>query len=240
MAEHIIGNDQLCGNCGSPRARHLNVSGFLYCPPTFKPNTADQHDETGREIVSGIDQYGGEEEVRATIQMLWRSRCGDGTIHHLRYIQATIDTLCAVGRLTGEQAELWHLRILKCPGHEPACVWCAYCGDIPRDSNPFEDEPVQSPAQAPSQLYYLQDRRSYVGNSMVWWGKNRTGYVCNIHDAHLFTEEEFKAHARVTDIPWRKEYIESHVSHHIDMQHVFREDGTYQPADLAVSRMGEP
>lgn len=70
--------------------------------------------------------------------------------------------------------------------------------------------------------YYLQDSRSYVGNSMVWWGKGKSGYFCGLEDAHVFTKADaFSQHRiRDTDILWPKQYIDSLASHHVDIQRV--------------------
>jgi len=75
-------------------------------------------------------------------------------------------------------------------------------------------------------LYYLQDTRTHVGNSMMWWAKDSKGYVCDIRKAHVFTRKEaFEQYkARSTDRPWPKKYIDARVSHHIDMQHCRREE----------------
>ena len=69
------------------------------------------------------------------------------------------------------------------------------------------------------ELYYMQDARQYVGNSMSWWAKDYHGYVCDIKKAHIFTlEEAKKASLRNTDILWPKDYIDQRIQHHIDMQ----------------------
>jgi len=71
-----------------------------------------------------------------------------------------------------------------------------------------------------NQLYYMQDKRQYVGNSMYWWAKNSCGYTCDIRRAEVFTLDKAKKHScRDTDILWPKEYIDDRISHHIDMQH---------------------
>lgn len=77
----------------------------------------------------------------------------------------------------------------------------------------------------PQDLYYLQDRRQYVGNSMLWWRKNGKGYTCEITEAHVFTREEAYSHheSRDTDVPWRKDYIDARISSHIDAQKCDRE-----------------
>ena len=69
-------------------------------------------------------------------------------------------------------------------------------------------------------LFYMQDTRQFVGNSMYWWAKDAHGYTCDIRKAHVFTLEEARKHTqRDTDILWPKEHIDARISHHIDMQH---------------------
>ena len=72
----------------------------------------------------------------------------------------------------------------------------------------------------PEQLYYMQDKRQYVGNSMYWWAKDGKGYVCDIRKAHKFTLFEAKQWTkRETDILWPCEYIDERIQHHIDFQY---------------------
>lgn len=68
-------------------------------------------------------------------------------------------------------------------------------------------------------MYYVQDRRNYVGNAVLWWGKNNNGYVVQLKDAHKYTYEEIiKFSPRDTDIIWESEYIEKRIREYIDMQ----------------------
>lgn len=41
-----------------------------------------------------------------------------------------------------------------------------------------------------SRLYYILDTRSCVGNCGLWWGPNRSGYVCSLDEAGKYEEEE--------------------------------------------------
>jgi len=75
--------------------------------------------------------------------------------------------------------------------------------------------------------YYIQDIRSYVGNSMIWWEKNNNGYVCDIRKARVFTEAQARKicsgrgkYARTSQYHrmWPKDYIDKRIEHHIDMQ----------------------
>lgn len=81
-----------------------------------------------------------------------------------------------------------------------------------------------------SDLFYLQDARSYVGNDVLWWA-NPDGYTTDLRKARLFSKEDVQAHhnARETDIPWPKEYIDAKTRPAVDMQYISRAealDGT--------------
>ena len=70
--------------------------------------------------------------------------------------------------------------------------------------------------------WYVQDSRAYVGNSILWHAKGKSGYTTNPEEAHIFTgEEAFALHAsRSTDKPWPKKYIDSKKTYHVDAQNV--------------------
>ena len=71
-------------------------------------------------------------------------------------------------------------------------------------------------------LFYIQDERQYVGNSVLWWSKNSNGYTTDIHKAHVFTKEEAEkiCSGRKTDIMWLKDYIDQKISYHIDAEDI--------------------
>jgi hypothetical protein len=73
-------------------------------------------------------------------------------------------------------------------------------------------------------LYYLQDKRSYVGNCVLWWAKDRKGYTTNLTQAHVFTKAEASAQhdSRDTDIPWPKAYVDARSAPTVDMQKLRR------------------
>ena len=68
--------------------------------------------------------------------------------------------------------------------------------------------------------FYLQDKRQYVGNDLLFWAKDGKGYTTDLRKAHVYTKEEaFKQNRmRDTDIPWPKEYIDSKVRPAVDHQ----------------------
>lgn len=62
----------------------------------------------------------------------------------------------------------------------------------------------------PSDGFYLQDSRTYVGNDMVWWAKDGNGYTTDLRKAHLFTAQDVaKGVSRADDIFWPASYINS-------------------------------
>jgi hypothetical protein len=77
-----------------------------------------------------------------------------------------------------------------------------------------------------SQLFYLQDSRSYVGNDVMWWAKNGQGYTTDLRNAELYTFEEAQRqhNSRPSDIPWPKEYIDAKTRPAVDMQYIKRDE----------------
>jgi hypothetical protein len=74
--------------------------------------------------------------------------------------------------------------------------------------------------------YYLQDKRTIVGNSMSWWAIDGRGYTCDIRCAHIWTEEELKKEGYWSDHykykPWPKDRVDRLVQLHIDHQDLER------------------
>jgi hypothetical protein len=77
-----------------------------------------------------------------------------------------------------------------------------------------------------SDLFYLQDSRSYVGNDVLWWAKEGKGYTTDLRLAHVYTKDEAVARHkwRETDIPWPKEYIDGKTRPAVDMQYIKRDE----------------
>lgn len=76
------------------------------------------------------------------------------------------------------------------------------------------------------QLFYLQDSRSYVGNDVLWWAQNKSGYTTDLRKAHVFTKDEAQRqhNSRPSDIPWPKEYIDGKTRPAVDMQYIKRDE----------------
>ena len=61
-------------------------------------------------------------------------------------------------------------------------------------------------------LYFVQDKRSFVGNDVLWWAKDGMGYTTDLSKAEIYTEEEVNKQflgddRRGTDVVWPYEYI---------------------------------
>lgn len=76
-----------------------------------------------------------------------------------------------------------------------------------------------------TELYYLQDTRGVVGNSALWWAKNRNGYTCDLNKAHVFTmKEAYDQHrSRPTDLPWPVSVVDPKAQRHADVQWMHRD-----------------
>ena len=80
-------------------------------------------------------------------------------------------------------------------------------------------------------LFYVQDARQYVGNSMLWWKHDNCGYVCNIKEAKVFTQAEIDGMCSINEgskKAWPKEYIDERKEDHIDMQSCNHDEATSQ------------
>lgn len=70
-------------------------------------------------------------------------------------------------------------------------------------------------------FFYVQDSRSYVGNAVLWWAKDGSGYVTDISKAHKYTWEEIQTfNPRETDIIWESELAEKAIRSYVDSQYL--------------------
>ncbi|MCG0582133.1 hypothetical protein L6Q82_29605 [Burkholderia cenocepacia] len=76
-----------------------------------------------------------------------------------------------------------------------------------------------------TELFYLQDSRSFVGNDVLWWA-DPDGYTTDLRKARLFTRDDAQQHhnIRETDIPWPKEYIDAKTRPAVDVQYIKRDE----------------
>ncbi|MBB5190089.1 ribosomal protein S27AE [Silvimonas terrae] len=77
-----------------------------------------------------------------------------------------------------------------------------------------------------SELFYLQDSRTYVGNDMLFWAVNNQGYTSDLRKAAKYTKAEAVAQhqMRPSDIPWPCTYIDARTRPAVDMQYVKRSE----------------
>ena len=70
--------------------------------------------------------------------------------------------------------------------------------------------------------FYLQDKRQYVGNDILWWAKDGKGYTTDLSMAHVFTKNEAvkRNRSRYTDVHWPKIYVDAKARPAVDMQYV--------------------
>ncbi len=68
-------------------------------------------------------------------------------------------------------------------------------------------------------LFYIQDARQYVGNSVLWWGPDGGGYTTDIDKAGKYPAD-FRC--RDTDVLWPVEEVDAVVQRHVDMQKLRR------------------
>jgi hypothetical protein len=84
-----------------------------------------------------------------------------------------------------------------------------------------------------SELFYLQDSRSCVGDRMMWWAIDGKGYTSNLGEAekYSFEDAQQRNRRRETDIPWPVTYIDSSAEVSVDHQYLSQEEA----APLLVS-----
>ena len=70
-----------------------------------------------------------------------------------------------------------------------------------------------------SKLYYIQDTRQVVGNCAAFWAKDACGYVCDLSQAHVYTQAEVDARDwRDTDVPLAKDEVDALVIQHVRVE----------------------
>jgi hypothetical protein len=79
-----------------------------------------------------------------------------------------------------------------------------------------------------SQLFYLRDTRSDVGDSCMFWAKDGAGYTSDLNKAHVYTKEEAQRYfnGRDTDIPYSKEQVDQLATIRVDHQYLSNVDFT--------------
>jgi cell division ATPase FtsA len=70
------------------------------------------------------------------------------------------------------------------------------------------------------EMYYIQDTRSYCGNSVMWWAVDGHGYTSDIAKAWKVSKHyaERMIRSRDTDKAWPVSEVNKHIRQHIDHQ----------------------
>jgi len=72
-----------------------------------------------------------------------------------------------------------------------------------------------------SDLYCIQNKSTYVGNSVLFWRVDGSGYTCNLDEAWKVTKEKADEICRSRpkqDYPLPLALLESIAERHVDMQ----------------------
>jgi hypothetical protein len=64
-------------------------------------------------------------------------------------------------------------------------------------------------------LYFVQNSRKYVGNSVLWWREDGTGYTTNLAEAMIVDDQWV---GRNTDILWSCDKVKKYATVQLDMQ----------------------
>jgi len=67
--------------------------------------------------------------------------------------------------------------------------------------------------------FYIQ--KGYVGNAVLWWGLNSSGYVCDIRKAQLYTKKEVLkdfVNGRIEDRIWESTHVLNCIKEIVDGQ----------------------
>jgi hypothetical protein len=120
----------------------------------------------------------------------------------------------------------------ECDGNCASCKYahesCTVGQVVLRLKAAGEENPVVSVtvSQPDEELFYIQDTRDYVGNDLLFWGKDGKGYTCHINQAGVYTKSEAIRlnQERYTDVLWPKSYIDARIGTSVDAQHVSIEE----------------
>lgn len=82
----------------------------------------------------------------------------------------------------------------------------------------------EKPEESPDDAYVLLVTRSVVGNCALFWAEGRSGYTCDLEEAHVFTRKEAYSQHRCrpeVDLPVPLSMARSVSSTHVRIEHVY-------------------
>lgn len=69
--------------------------------------------------------------------------------------------------------------------------------------------------------FYVQN--GYVGNSVLWWGKDGNGYTTELSKAELYTKDDILSKIkswRKEDVIWEASHVMDNIRSHVDSQYL--------------------
>lgn len=107
------------------------------------------------------------------------------------------------------------------PPKPPAKDWfiCVVSGMIDR----YHSDPKPKP-ETTNPMFYIQDSRSYAGNSAIWWRTDGKGYTSDLTEAWRVNKEKAEriCRSRSTDRMWPCHQIDAITQKHFDAQNFTR------------------
>lgn len=91
--------------------------------------------------------------------------------------------------------------------------------------------------------WVVVDKRSVVGNSVMFHRVNHQGYTCDLRAAHLWTKEDAQKCAawRETDVAFPYSEVARLVQHHVDCQDLYAKEERDMPHTLVdLPKQKEP
>ena len=89
----------------------------------------------------------------------------------------------------------------------------------------IQPSPTAAERATGQELYYIQNANQVCGNSAMWWGPNRGGYVCDLAKAGKYTKAECDSicgNRDRRDIPRKCSEMDAIAQRHVDMQDLGR------------------
>lgn len=70
--------------------------------------------------------------------------------------------------------------------------------------------------------YYVQNKRQFVGNSVMWWRTNGCGYTCEIDDAGIYRGDALPGSEDHGEVYWPVDVVRRCTVVHVDAQRLGR------------------
>jgi hypothetical protein len=98
--------------------------------------------------------------------------------------------------------------------------------DLIEDKERFETRKTKMQSYLETDMFYIQN--GYVGNSILWWALNGSGYTTDLNKAQKYSKAEVIKRfvgGRSEDKIWLSSHVEQNIRTHVDSQYL---DGKYK------------